>query len=476
MSLSVNIKPKAIVGLILSIIIAILSFVVPPEAIGMEAVVSVRTLGVLLITVILLMTETFAIPVTCFICIGIMYLFGCVEKFGDTLSGFTNTTSFFVIVSYALSIAITKMPLGNRLLFFMMKLFGRSMKQVLLAFMLTIATLSAFISNVATAAIFVALCISFLEIYGDDEEAKKQAGKVFMVCIAIAATVGGMVTPAGSSLNLLGINLIEKYAEIRVTFVQWIIIGAPLGYLAVFCAWFIASKMFKLPELDRAILEDYRNKLRAESIPDKVSFKEAYTLCVVILMFALWIASSWFPFWDVTLVATIGCILMFIPGVEILTYKEYIKGVNWTPYIIISTMIMVGGKLVANGVTVWLCNLIFPESLSMAAPLAVGIVAAIIFVMMVIIPSAPAIINLLAAPLAALAVASGLPPVMLMIPLSLYAGCVIIFPFDTVPSITYAPGYYGMTDLPKVSIPLEVLMCIFAGIWVPISLGLVGLV
>ena len=35
MSLSVNIKPKAIVGLILSIIIAILSFVVPPEAIGM---------------------------------------------------------------------------------------------------------------------------------------------------------------------------------------------------------------------------------------------------------------------------------------------------------------------------------------------------------------------------------------------------------------------------------------------------------
>ena len=193
-------------------------------------------------------------------------------------------------------------------------------------------------------------------------------------------------------------------------------------------------------------------------------------------MFALWIASSWFPFWDVTLVATIGCILMFIPGVELLTYQEYIKGVNWTPYILISTMIMVGGKLVANGVTVWLCNLIFPESLSMAAPLAVGIVAAIIFVMMVIIPSAPAIINLLAAPLAALAVASGLPPVMLMIPLSLYAGCVIIFPFDTVPSITYAPGYYGMTDLPKVSIPLEVLMCIFAGIWVPISLGLVGLV
>ena len=72
----------------------------------------------------------------------------------------------------------------------------------------------------ATAAIFVAICISFLDIYGEDEAAKKQAGKVFIVCIAISATVGGMITPAGSSLNLLGINLIESLAGIRVTFVQ----------------------------------------------------------------------------------------------------------------------------------------------------------------------------------------------------------------------------------------------------------------
>ncbi len=421
-----KLKPKAIAGLSISVVLAILTFVIQPDMIGMEDVKGVRTLGVLLITIVLLMTETFAIPVTCFICIAFMYLFGATDKFSATLAGFTNTTSFFVIVSYALSIAITKMPIGNRILFFMMKIFGRSMKGILLAFMVTIATLSAFISNVATAAIFVAICISFLDIYGDDEDAKKQAGKVFMVCIAISATVGGMITPAGSSLNLLGINLIESLAGIRVTFLQWIVLGAPLGYLSVIIAWFIAS--------------------------------------------------SWFPFWDVTLVATIGCVLMFIPGIQVLTYKEYIKGVNWTPYIVISTFIMAGQMLVANKVTVWLCTFVLPSSLDMPIPLAVMVVSAIIFVIMVIVPSAPAIINLLASPFAALAVASGMSPLFLMLPLSMYAGCVIIFPFDVVPSITYAAGYYGMTDLPKVSILLEIAMCIMAGIWIPIALGLVGLV
>ena len=460
-----KLKPKAIAGLSISVVLAILTFVIQPDMIGMEDVKGVRTLGVLLITIVLLMTETFAIPVTCFICIAFMYLFGATDKFSATLAGFTNTTSFFVIVSYALSIAITKMPIGNRILFFMMKIFGRSMKGILLAFMVTIATLSAFISNVATAAIFVAICISFLDIYGDDEDAKKQAG-----------TVGGMITPAGSSLNLLGINLIESLAGIRVTFLQWIVLGAPLGYLSVIIAWFIASRMFKLPELDITAIVAYRDNLKEESIPDKMSFKEKYTLLIVFLMFALWIASSWFPFWDVTLVATIGCILMFIPGIQVLTYKEYIKGVNWTPYIVISTFIMAGQMLVANKVTVWLCTFVLPSSLDIPIPLAVMVVSAIIFVIMVIVPSAPAIINLLASPFAALAVASGMSPLFLMLPLSMYAGCVIIFPFDVVPSITYAAGYYGMTDLPKVSIILEIAMCIMAGIWIPIALGLVGLV
>ena len=76
-----KLKPKAIAGLSISVVLAILTFVIQPDMIGMEDVKGVRTLGVLLITIVLLMTETFAIPVTCFICIAFMYLFGATDKF-----------------------------------------------------------------------------------------------------------------------------------------------------------------------------------------------------------------------------------------------------------------------------------------------------------------------------------------------------------------------------------------------------------
>lgn len=468
-------KTKQIVGLSLAILFGILSFVVPFDALGLPDAKALHTVGVLAITLALLITETFATPIACFICIALMYLFGAVDNFSATLKGFTNTTSFFVIVSFALSIAITKVPLGNRLLLTMMKVFGKSIKLILLAFMITICILSAFISNVATAAIFVAIAIKFLSIYPDEADAK-QAGKLFMIGVAISATIGGMATPAGSSLNLLIIDFVEQFANVRITFVQWMVCGTPAAFASVLFTWFMITRIFKMPELDRKDIDAYCVKLREESVPAKMDFKELYVLGIIILMFVLWVASSWVPFLDITLVATIGCILMFIPKIEILTYKEYIKGINWTPYIIISTMIMVGQTLVANKVTVWLCGLVFPESLAMGAFFAVLIVSLIVFLLMVIIPSAPAIINLLGAPLAALATVSGLSPALFLLPLGMCAGNCIIFPFDTVPAITYAPGYYTMTDLPKVSIPVQIFIALVMGAWIPIAAALVGLV
>lgn len=468
-------KKNQAIGLSLAVIFGILAFVLPPETLGMAETLTLRTFGVLLITLALLISETFATPITCFICISLMYLFGCVDKFSAALAGFTNTTSFFVIVSFALSIAITKVPLGNRLLCNMMKLFGKSTKAILLAFMLTICILSGFMSNVATAAIFVAIADRFIDIYPNDDD-RKQAGKVFMICIAIAACIGGMMTPAGSSLNLLIIQFIEEYASTRITFLQWTVVGTPAAIVATVFTWFFATLVFKMPTLSIDAITGYREKLREDSIPAKMDLKEKFTLFIIMLMFVLWIASSWYPFLDITLTATIGCILMFVPKIEILSYKEYIKGINWTPYIIISTMIMVGSTLVKNGVTVWLCGLIFPETLSIAPMLAVLIVMIIVFALMIPIPSAPAIINLLAAPLAALAVASGFSPILFLLPMGMCAGVCIFFPFDTVPAITYAKGYYGMLDLPKISAPVQVFIAVLMGLWIPVSCALVGLI
>lgn len=460
-----------IVGIALALVFAVCTFVLPPESIGLDNM-GLKTLGVLAITIALLISETMPTTITCFLCICLMYMFGAVSNMTAALSGFTNTTSFFVLVSFALSKAVTKMPLSNRLLISMVRIFGKSADLLLLAFMSAAAIISAFMANVATTAIFMAIALDFLNIYKDENDRKK-AGRSFMIGLAIAATIGGVATPAGSSLNILALDLLHQSTGIRVTFLQWMLCGIPIALLSVPFTWIMLTKVFKIAPLDETVIKEYSNRLKA-SVPDKIDSKEKYVIVVILLMFILWISSSWFPKLDITLVATLGCILLFIPKYEILTFKEYMSSVAWTPYIVIATMVMVGKQLVSSGVTKWLVAMIFPDALNMGLFGMTFIVSIIIFALMVIIPSAPAIISLLAVPLVALAVKLGVTPVLFLLPLGMLASNCILFPFDTVPAITYASGLYTMRDLPKISAPVQVFLALVTAIWMPIALRILG--
>lgn len=466
-----TLKRGNIIGIVMVLIFLVCIFVVPPETIGLD-MIGFRTLGVLGITLALLISETMPIVITCFLCICLMFLFGAVPTMNSALSGFTNTTSFFVLVSFALTKAVTKMPLSNRLLLLMIKLFGKNVDTLLLAFMVTTAILSAFMSNIATTAIFTAIVLDLLRIY-KDENNRRLAGRSFMIGLVIASTLGGMLTPAGTSVNLLAIELLEQHTGIRVTFLQWMLYGVPITIVSLPFTWLLLTRAFKIPALEAPAIADFEEQLN-ESIPKKIAFKEKYVLVVIMIMFTLWVLSSWYPKLDITFVAAIGSILMFIPKFEILTFKEYISSISWIPYIVIATMVMVGKTLGTNGVTDWLVNLVFPKALEAGPFSMLLIVGLIIFALMIIVPSAPAIVSILAAPLVALASATGVNPVLFLVPLGLLGAQTIIFPFDSVPSITYATGYYTMIDLPKISGPVQVYLALVTAAWMPLALKLLG--
>ncbi len=57
--------------------------------------------------------------------------------------------------------------------------------------------------------------------------------------IPVAALIGWIYIPAGSSINIPGINLLEEAAGISVTFLQWMSIGVPMAVLMIPFVWFI---------------------------------------------------------------------------------------------------------------------------------------------------------------------------------------------------------------------------------------------
>ena len=123
-------KKTPLIGGFLAAAILIGMFFVP-EAAGLTGT-GIRALGIMIALIVLLVTETFPIGVSCILGIALLVLFGVSPTVGAALSGYTSHVLFFVLVSFGISQAIVKVPLSRRLLRFLIHLFGYESKRILL--------------------------------------------------------------------------------------------------------------------------------------------------------------------------------------------------------------------------------------------------------------------------------------------------------------------------------------------------------
>lgn len=464
--------PRQLVGIIAAVIILTgMNFVPPTEMLPMAAK---NTLGVLIAVILLLVCETFPFGVTCLTAIALMYFFRCTASVPEALTGFTNATLFFVLASFGISEALTAVPVSTRLLFVLMKKFGQNTNRLLFAVMAVTAILSSIISNVAAAAVFIPIVQKFLAVYEDKEE-RKLTGRAFMIALPVASMIGGMMTPAGSSINMLSIGMLEKYAGTTITFVQWMCLGIPLSLILLPFAWILLLKICKPAPLEQNKISAYLEEGNRALTP-KMSAKEKYVLVILMVMLVLWIMSSWIPALQITAVALIGLMLYFIPGrMQILTWKQFQRCVSLEAFILMGTMISIGNVITASGLSEWLGQMLFPANFTASNLLSLGFVCLLTFLLLIIIPVAPALVAMLSGPLVAFCIRIGVSPALAMAAFGLCAANCYLLPLDTVPLMTYATGYYKMFDMPKVTAWIQLAMIVICSLWLTLMGRVLGL-
>lgn len=184
-------KKSQAIGLVLCAMILIGMNLVP-ESIGLSRA-GINTLGILIAIIIALVLEVLPLGVSCLVGISLMVFFRTVPSLASALSGYTTSILYLVLVTFGLSVAITKVPLSKRLMVFLINLFGKKTNNILLSIMFCAAVLSSIMSNTATTAVLISVVLNFLDIYTDSEE-KKRSGKAFMIGLPIASMIGGAMT------------------------------------------------------------------------------------------------------------------------------------------------------------------------------------------------------------------------------------------------------------------------------------------
>ena len=286
------------------------------------------------------------------------------------------------------------------------------------------------------------------------KEKYKEISKALMIGVSISSMVGGVVTPIGSSINLLALYVLKKQTGLYVSFAQWMCIGIPIVLCTIPIAWFIIINVFDIEEVNGDALKKYLYNLE---LPSKLEKGEIKVIVIMIGMITLWILSSWVTVINIMHVALVGSIIFCLPKIGVITSQEFLESVNWESVFLVGTVLSISNVVVQSDISGKMLALI-PTLSSINSILVLAFIAVITFISLSIIPVAPSLVTLLAPAIIQIAIACYISP---CIAICVFAICLCncyLLPLDTVCVLTYSKGYYEVIDLIKVSLPLQ--MCL----------------
>ncbi len=402
--------------------------------------------GITLLTVIWWVSEAIPIAAASLVPFGLLPVFGIVDHKG-VASALGSHVILLLMGAFMLAKALEKSGAHERLAVYMINLVGVSSgRRLVFGFMLAAGFLSMWISNTATALIMMPIALAILA--GIDNPKLRVA---LILGIAYAASVGGIGTPIGTPPNVIFMGVYEELTGKEFSFVQWMRIGVPvvLVSLPIMALW-----------LTRNV------KLEAEITlpkPGPWRTEERRTLFVFGLTALAWIFrkdpyGGWSGALDMPLVgdstiALFAVVVMFlIPngkknGERLLDW-ETARSIPWG-----LLLLFAGGIAMAKGFTASGLSAMLGDWLSSLAHL--PLILMILTICLVVtylteITSNTATATLLMPILAAAGIATGIDPILLMIPATMAASCAFMLPVATAPNaIAYGLGDIKISDMVK---------------------------
>jgi sodium-dependent dicarboxylate transporter 2/3/5 len=413
------------------------------------------TAAITLLTAILWVTEALPIPATSLIPFAGFPLTGVLSH-REAASALGSHVIILLMGAFMLSKAIEKSGVHRRFALFMLKVTGgKSAARLVLAFMLTSAILSMWISNTATTLMLLPIALAILASVND-----ARLAAALLLGIAYSASLGGVGTPIGTPPNIIFISVYHESQGQEVTFLEWMKTGVPIVLLAIpiMALW-----------LTRGL-----GPLTNVYIPASGTWRKAEVR--VLAVFGL-VALSWIsrPYWSEALnitsvgdstIALAGVILMFmLPSGEkdsqgksenLLDWKTA-NDIPWGLLLLFAGGICIAKAFTSSGLSEQMGELLkFLDGV----PLPVLILSICLFVTFLTeITSNTATATLLMPILALSGMSMGIDPKLLMIPAAISASCAFMLPVATAPNaIVYGTEKFSIKTMAREGFVLNVLV------------------
>ena len=434
-------------------------------------------LAILAFAVTLWVTETVPFAATSLMIVLLIPVFG-LASFNDVVAaGFGAPIIVFFIGVLILTSGFTRSGLGTRLVYLLLLRLGTRVDRVLLGLLIVGSFISWWITDMAVAAMLLPLGVGLL---GDAglRPGHSNVGRAIMIATAFGPLIGGIATPAGTAANLVAIAQLRQLVGIEITFTQWMAYGVPAAALMVPLAWRLLLWMFP-PEFTTLpiSIDDVRRKLAALGPPSGTEWR---TLAVFASVITLWMASPLLAAWtggrfapSVEAVALAGGLALFLPGMDVLTWKEAERDVEWGGIMLIVAGLSLGLVVFESGAARWLAWMLLGDITSVPELLRPFVIVLAVCVLHLLFSSNTVAASIIVPILVALARDLNLDVWTIVAPAAFASSLAFILVSEGPTTIIpYSSGYFSIKDMAKAG----VVMTILAAASVTVSILLTRLV
>jgi sodium-dependent dicarboxylate transporter 2/3/5 len=472
-------KSKIIVGAALAALVCYWLLVIN----GQSSLVA-ATAAITLLTAILWVSEALPIPVTSLIPFFAFPMAGVLTH-KEAASALGSHVILLLMGGFMLSKSLEKSNVHTRLAVYMLRLTGTgSAKRLVLAFMLTAAVMSMWISNTATTLMLLPIALAVLQTIDN-----KQLTVAMLLGIAYAASLGGVGTPIGTPPNIIFMSVYLETQGKEISFLEWMKTGLPIVFIGIpIIAFWLTRHLGKVGDCHLPSINQWQSA-------------EKRVLSVFLLVALAWVFRPYWtellnmPYVSDSTIALAGVVLMFLTpsgtrhnakGTYSTASGEKPKlsekdkdtaqqddrlldwqtasSIPWGMLLLFAGGICIAKAFAASGLSELMGEALTGLS---TLPVFLLILCLCLFITFLTeITSNTATATLLMPILAAAGMAAGIDPALLMVPAAISASCAFMLPVATAPNaIVYGLDKFKIKTMAKEGLVLNIMIAfVVAGV------------
>ena len=296
---------------------------------------------------------------------------------------------------------------------------------------------------------------------------KNNFDKALLLSIAYAATIGGMSTLVGTAPNIVFSSFMQEVYGLDISMIDWMKLGVPVSICMLIFAWLILTKVvYPVNFVSSYETKNTLSKMLADMGPmskDEFRVGIVFFIAAGLWMFRSLIDNYVIGLTDAGIAILVAIALFIIPSSgrngELLSWEQSSK-LPWGLLLLFGGGLSLGVQINDTGLGLWIGQSLVSLKTVPLIILVMAVAALIIFLTEV--TSNVATTSTFLPVFGAVAVAVGVAPEVLTVPVVLAASCAFMLPVATPPNaIVYGANKFKIIDMMRAGFFINV-----AGIFV----------